>query len=148
MRKGFLLSRHEREPEARSAPSKAEAVVDKTAAPMSIRRDPERGFSAAEHEVFCLVASPLALFAGEAPVLNLCRVQERTLFYIALHIEAVREGVAMLPLPSPVKLLLIKRLDPSPFLVERMRSSNMLLLTKLFFMIWVTTCGGGEARYL
>ena len=52
MRRGFFVSRHEREPEARDALSKATAVVDNMAAPMSMHREPERRFSAAEHEIF------------------------------------------------------------------------------------------------
>ena len=136
MRKGFLLSRHEREPEARNAPSKAKADVDKTAAPMCMRREPERRFSAAEHEVFCCIASPLALFAGEAPVLHLCRDQERELWRLVMSIAAARAGVAMLPLPSPVNMILDNGREPSRLVVERICSMRRLVLPRLFFVIW------------
>ena len=128
--------RQERAPEARNAPSKAKAVVDKTAAPMCMRREPERRFSAAEHEVFCCIASPLALFAGEAPVLHLCRDQERELWRLVVPIAAARAGVAMLPVPSPVNMILDMGCEPSRLLVALMCSARRLVLPRLFFLIW------------
>ena len=116
--------------------SKAKAAVDNTDAPMSMRGEPERRFSVAEHEVFCCIASPLALFAGEAAVLHLCRDQERELWRLVVSIAAARAGVAMLPLPSPVKIISDMGCEPSRLLVARMCSARRLVLPRLFFLIW------------
>ena len=136
MRKGFLLSPDEREPETRSASLQGKHGCRSNGCTHVMRREPERRLSAAEHEVFCCIASPLALFAGEAPVLHLCRDQERELWRLVMSIAAARAGVAMLPLPSPVNMILDMGREPSILLVERMCSMRRLVLPRLFFLIW------------
>ena len=93
------------------------------------------------HDVLCLVASQLALFTGAIPVLELCRGQDRWLWmrirYVQTFIASLQNGIAMLPLPSPISVILAKCHEPTRFLVARLFFYDLgrPLLT-LFFNIW------------
>ena len=68
------------------------------------------------HDVLCLVASQLAFFTGASPVLELCRGQDRLLWFIA----RLQDRIATLPLPSPISVILATHYEPTRFLVARM----------------------------
>ena len=93
------------------------------------------------HDVLCLVASQLALFTGAIPVLELCRGQDRWLWmrihYTQTFIASLQDGIAKLPLPSPISMILATHYEPTRFLVARMffRYLGGPLLA-LFFNIW------------
>ena len=137
MRKGFLLSPDEREPETRSAPLQGKHGCRSNGCTHVMRREPERRLSAAEHEVFCCKASTLALLAGETSVLKLCRNQEGVVYWRTVYMSAVRECVAMLPLPSPTSLMIAANREPNPFLACWAYYYDLgRPLRQLFFRIW------------
>ena len=87
------------------------------------------------HDVLCLVASQLAFFTGASPVLELCRGQDRLLWFIA----RLQDRIATLPLPSPISVILATHYEPTRFLVARMFFYDLGgPLLALFFNIWRT----------
>lgn len=93
------------------------------------------------HDVLCLVASQLAFFTGAIPVLELCRGQDRCLFlrirYSQTFIASIKDGIAKLPLPSPISMILATHCEPTRFLVARMFFYDLGgPLRALFFNIW------------
>ena len=99
----------------------------------------------AAHNVLCLVASQLALFTGAIPVLELCRAQDRRLWMRIGHaqpfISSVRVAIAMLPLPSPISLILGTHREPNRFLVAQLFFYDLARqLRTLFFEIWRVAC--------
>ena len=90
------------------------------------------------HDVLCLVASQLALFTDAIPVLELCRGQDRWLWRRIRYAQLfIARGIAMLPLPSPISVILAKRDEPTRFLVARMFFYDLGgPLLALFFNIW------------
>ena len=93
------------------------------------------------HDVLCLVASQLAFFTGAIPVLELCRGQDRWLWIrirsLQSFIARLQDGIAGLPLPSPISMILATHCEPNRFLVARMFFYDLgRPLRKLFFNIW------------
>ena len=93
------------------------------------------------HDVLCLVASQLALFTGAIPVLELCRGQDRWLWmrirYTQPFIARLQDGIAMLPLPSPISMILAKHYEPTRLEVARLFFYDLGgPLLALFFNIW------------
>ena len=76
------------------------------------------------HDVLCLVASQLAFFTGAIPVLELCRDQDRWLWVDMRKTQRMmarlQNGIAKLPLPSPISMILATHCEPTRFLVARM----------------------------
>ena len=99
------------------------------------------------HDALCLVASQLALFTAAIPVLQLCRGQDRSLW---MHIRYKRQGeidakvkahlqdrIAMLPLPSPISMILATHCEPTRLMVARLFFCDLgAPLLALFFNIW------------
>ena len=94
-----------------------------------------------EEDVLCLVASQLALFTGAIPVLELCRGQDRWLWMrircTQPFIASLQDGIAKLPLPSPISMILATHDEPTRFLVARLFFYDLGgPLLALFFNIW------------
>ena len=85
--------------------------------------------------------SKLAFFTGAVPVLELCRDQDRWLWVDMRKTQRMmarlQNGIAKLPLPSPISMILATHCEPTRFLVARMFFYDLggPLLT-LFFNIW------------
>ena len=95
------------------------------------------------HDVLCLLASQLAFFTNQIPVLQLCRGQHRQLFNrtrrIQFYIASVQNAMEILPLPSPISLIKATGYEPTRLMVAQVFFCDQgKLLRGLFFNIWRT----------